>query len=168
MHDALRKLQVWNQLLVICLNTPPRPTWGHSMISVARHPDSPLSSNHPTRVPIDWAWAQGSKNISNISWKWPSKILEPPRKFSDPPWTPPPPDPLRIDSFIYQSIALNVKINNNNLYSDWHVTPKSYDSVPSWPMPPFWQVNGTNTAPLYTLNPDHHKTSISCRCYIYG
>jgi len=31
MHDAMRKLQVWNQLLVTCLNTPPRPTWGHSM-----------------------------------------------------------------------------------------------------------------------------------------
>ena len=31
MHNAMRKLQVWNQLLVICLNTPPRPTWGHSM-----------------------------------------------------------------------------------------------------------------------------------------
>jgi len=25
------QLQVWNQLLVICLNTPPWPTWGHSM-----------------------------------------------------------------------------------------------------------------------------------------
>ena len=31
MHNAMRKLQVWNQLLVICLNTPPQPTWGHSM-----------------------------------------------------------------------------------------------------------------------------------------
>ena len=31
LHNAMRKLQVWNQLLVICLNTPPRPTWGHSM-----------------------------------------------------------------------------------------------------------------------------------------
>ena len=28
MHNAM---QVWNQLLVICLNTPPQPTWGHSM-----------------------------------------------------------------------------------------------------------------------------------------
>ena len=26
MHNAMCKLQVWNQLLVICLNTPPRPT----------------------------------------------------------------------------------------------------------------------------------------------
>ena len=31
MHNAMRKLQFWNQLLVICLNTPPQPTWGHFM-----------------------------------------------------------------------------------------------------------------------------------------
>jgi hypothetical protein len=31
MHNAMRKLQVWNQLLLICLNTPPQPIWGHSM-----------------------------------------------------------------------------------------------------------------------------------------
>jgi len=29
-HNAMRKLQVWNQLLVIRLNTPPRPAGGHS------------------------------------------------------------------------------------------------------------------------------------------
>ena len=31
MLNAMRKLQVWNRLVVICLNTPPRPAWGHSM-----------------------------------------------------------------------------------------------------------------------------------------
>jgi len=41
LHNAMRELQVWNQLLVICLNTPPRPTWGHSMHFVTRHPDPP-------------------------------------------------------------------------------------------------------------------------------
>jgi hypothetical protein len=29
MHITIRELQVWNQLLEICLNTPPRPTLGH-------------------------------------------------------------------------------------------------------------------------------------------
>ena len=33
MYNAIRELQVWNQVLVICLNTPPQPTWGHSMHS---------------------------------------------------------------------------------------------------------------------------------------
>jgi len=33
MHNAMRKLQVWNQLLLVCLNTPPRPTWGQSRVT---------------------------------------------------------------------------------------------------------------------------------------
>ena len=37
MFHAIRDLQIWNQLLIICLNTPPRPTWGQSMHSGA-HP----------------------------------------------------------------------------------------------------------------------------------
>jgi len=39
MLNAMRKLQIWNQLLLICLNTPPRPTWGHSVHFMTRHPD---------------------------------------------------------------------------------------------------------------------------------
>jgi hypothetical protein len=31
MHNAIRELQVWNQLMVNCLNTPPRPNWGHPL-----------------------------------------------------------------------------------------------------------------------------------------
>jgi len=31
MNNAIRELQVWNQLLVICLNNPSRPTWGQPM-----------------------------------------------------------------------------------------------------------------------------------------
>ena len=45
MHNAMRKVQVWNLLLVICLNTPPRPTWGHSM----RFYDQAPSFNHITQ-----------------------------------------------------------------------------------------------------------------------
>ena len=42
MHDAIRELQVWNELLEICLNTPPRPIWGIPCISMTRHPDPTL------------------------------------------------------------------------------------------------------------------------------
>ena len=41
MHNAMCRLQVWNQLLVTCLNTPPWPTWGHSMQSYDRAPRPP-------------------------------------------------------------------------------------------------------------------------------
>ena len=30
-HHAIQQLQVWSHLLVIYLNAPPRPTWGHFM-----------------------------------------------------------------------------------------------------------------------------------------
>ena len=44
MHNAMRKLQVWKQLLVI------RGLLGDiPCISMTRHPDPPLKSNHPTR-----------------------------------------------------------------------------------------------------------------------
>jgi hypothetical protein len=49
LSNAIRELQVQNQLLVFCLNAPLRPTWGHSMHFYD------LKLNHPTRVPIDWA-----------------------------------------------------------------------------------------------------------------
>jgi hypothetical protein len=42
LHNAMRNLQVWNQLLVICLNTPPRPTWGRSMHFYDQAPRPPL------------------------------------------------------------------------------------------------------------------------------
>ena len=41
MHNAMHTLQVWNQLLLICLNTPPRPTWGHSMHFYDQAPRTP-------------------------------------------------------------------------------------------------------------------------------
>ena len=41
MHNAIRELQVWNELLVICLNTPPRLTWGHSMHFYDQAPNPP-------------------------------------------------------------------------------------------------------------------------------
>jgi len=55
LHNAMRKLQVWNKLLVICLSTPPRPTWGHSMQFYDQAPRTPPFINSPNKVPIDWA-----------------------------------------------------------------------------------------------------------------
>jgi len=60
-----------------------------------------------SRLGLSW----GFQKYIYILWKWPSKALETPPKFPDPPWTPPP-DPLRIDSFMYQSIAFDVRIPN--------------------------------------------------------
>ena len=42
--------------------------------------------------------------------------------------SPTPPDPLRIDSFIYQSIALMSGFRICNLYFYRHVAPKKYDN----------------------------------------
>ena len=73
----------------------------------------PLLSNHPTRVLNDWAWALRIPKLyltfreSVLVWFWSI-----PPKLADPPWTPPPPDPLWIDSFLYQSMALDVRIPN--------------------------------------------------------
>ena len=104
MHNAMRELQVWNRLVVICLNTPPRLLGGISCISVSRHPDPPFnqitqqgcqSNGLELRNPI----------IFIICWKWPRKNL------AAPPKSPSPPNLLRIDSFIpYQSIAFYFRI----------------------------------------------------------
>jgi len=45
----MRNLQVWNQLLVICLNTPPRPTLGHSMHFYDQAPRPPPSIKPPNK-----------------------------------------------------------------------------------------------------------------------
>jgi hypothetical protein len=38
LYSAIRELQAWNELLEIGLNTPPRPTWGHSYDQAPTHP----------------------------------------------------------------------------------------------------------------------------------
>jgi len=111
MYDAIRELQVWNQLLVICLNTPPRPTWGHAIHFWDQAPSPP---------PFYQVTQQGCQlnglELNNpeicliFFRKRPSKILVHPPKFLDPPSTPPGPHLLKIDSFMYQSIALDVRI----------------------------------------------------------
>jgi len=79
---------------------------------MTRHPGPPLLSNHPTRVPIDWARAEDSKNYTIFRESGPVKFWRTPPEFPDKfPWTPPP-DPLKIDLIIYQSIAVDVKIPN--------------------------------------------------------
>ena len=90
-HNAMRELQVWNP-------------W--------THPTAYLGTFRAFLwpggwVPIDWAWANNSKITLNILWKWPSKFLEKPPTFPDPPF-----DHLRIDSLIYQSISLDVRVPN--------------------------------------------------------
>jgi len=49
MHNAMRKLQVWNQLLVVCLNTLLRPTWGLFMQSYDRAPRPPPLIKSPNK-----------------------------------------------------------------------------------------------------------------------
>jgi hypothetical protein len=61
-------------------------------------------------VPIDNFKAEDSKYIIIISGKCPSKILEGGSQKVEPPPDPPPPDLLRLNSFIYQLIALNLRI----------------------------------------------------------
>ena len=111
MHNAMRKLQVWNQLLVICLNTPPAAYLGIPCISMSRHPDPPPPPNQITqqrcqstglelRIPKIYLLICGPV------------ILETPPKSPDPPGPHPPFDPLRIDSFMYQLIALDVRTPN--------------------------------------------------------
>ena len=122
MDNAMRKLQVWNQLLVICLNTPPRPTWGHAMHfcdKACRPPPFIKSPNKgANRSGLSW----GVQTYINILWKWPSKILEHHRKIPRSSLDPPLFDPLRIDPFIYQSISLDVRIPNYIyiLIDTWH------------------------------------------------
>jgi hypothetical protein len=111
MHNAMRKLQVWNRLLVTCLNTPPRPTWGHSMHFYDQAPFNQItqqgcqSTGLELRIPNMYYYL--------IRESGPVKLWRPPPKFPDPPL-----DPLIIDSFIYQSIALDVRIPNIYLHFD--------------------------------------------------
>jgi len=95
----MRKLQVSNQLQVICLNTPPRPTWGHSMHVCDQAPFNQITQQGCQLTGLEL-------KIQKIIFResGPVKSWRPPQKFSDPP------DPLRIDSFIYQPIALDVRI----------------------------------------------------------
>jgi len=73
--------------------------------------DPPFYLIYSKWVPIDWAWAEDFKYIIIISGKCPSKILEGgSQKVETPPTPPPPPDLLQLNSFIYQSIALNLRI----------------------------------------------------------
>ena len=119
MHNALRKMQVWNQLLVICLNAPCALLGDIPCISMTRHPDPPRYSNHPTKMPIDWAWAQDSKNILIFRKSGPVKFWSPPPILRPPLDPPPSPDPLRIETFIYQLIALDVRIPNMYFIDTW-------------------------------------------------
>ena len=97
LHNAMRKLQVWNQLLVICLNTTPRPTWGHSM-----HFYDQAGTQTP---PFNQITQQGCQltgfelRISKIYFfreSGPVEFWSPPPNSQTPP-TPHPPDFLRID-----------------------------------------------------------------------
>jgi hypothetical protein len=71
-HNAMRKLQVWNQFLVICLNTLPRPTWGHSMQSYDQAPRPPPLIESPNKGANQLRLSWGFQKYINISWKWPS------------------------------------------------------------------------------------------------
>ena len=97
---------------------------------MTRHPDPPFLTNHPTRVPIDWAWAEDSKNIFIFS---ESKFLETPsenfRTAQKNQMTPTPPPQNRL---IYISIDSSRRQDYEYVffYRDWHMPPKSYENSP--------------------------------------
>ena len=84
MHNTIRKLQVWNQLLAISLNTPPRPTWGHSMHFYDQAPRPPLSQITQQGCQSNGFELRIPKN-DFICWKWPRQILKTPPQNSEPP-----------------------------------------------------------------------------------
>jgi len=85
MHNAICELRVWNQLLVICLNTPPPPTWGRSMHFCGQAPRPPPLTKSPNKGANRLGLVEDSKNIFIICWKWPRKFLEPLPPISEPP-----------------------------------------------------------------------------------
>ena len=90
MHNAMRKLQVWNQLLVICLNAPPRPTWGHFMHFYDQAPRPPPLMKSHSKGASQKSSSWGTQNISLIFREsGPVKLWRPPPKFPDPPGHPP-------------------------------------------------------------------------------
>ena len=73
--------------------------------------DPPFNPICSKKVQIDWAWAQDSDDIFTISWEWPRKKLKTPQK-NQYHGGPPPPSLPGFDSYIYQLIALDVRIPN--------------------------------------------------------
>jgi len=110
MQNAMRELQVWNQLLVMCLNTITQPTGGIPCISVTMYSDNPHPlSNHPTRVPIKQAWAEEPKNILIFCENGPVGFWSTPKKFLDPP---PDNPPTPSDSTHLYTNRFDVRIPN--------------------------------------------------------
>ena len=96
MHNVIHELQTWNQLLVICLNSSLRPTWGHSMHPCDQAPRHPPKSNHSTRVPIYWAWAKDFKTIKLFAGSGQEISGDPPQIVWVPPNDHPPTDPSEL------------------------------------------------------------------------
>jgi len=86
MQNATRELQVWNQLLVICLNTPPRPAWGHSMHFCDQAPRPPFLikslNKNANRLGLSWRFHKYVYYLLEVAQKnsgAPPKISEPPQ-----------------------------------------------------------------------------------------
>jgi hypothetical protein len=94
--------------------------------SSSRHNSSTVPPDTSKRVSIDSSWAADSKYIIKILRKCLSKILERGSQKVETPLSPPPNDLLRLDSFIYQSISLNLRIPIINKKWGWHLTYNSY------------------------------------------
>ena len=90
MHNGMRKLRVWSQLLVICLNTLPRPPWGHSMHFYDHAPRPPFNQITQQVCQSTGLGLGNPKKYIYICWMCPSEILEHPPKI---PWPSPPPGP---------------------------------------------------------------------------
>ena len=109
MHNAMRKVQVWNELLEICLNTPPRPTWGHSMHFYDQAPRPPFNQITQQGCQSTGLELRNSKMYLYLDESGPVKSWSPSQELPDSPPTSPL-NPLRIVSSIYQLIALDVRV----------------------------------------------------------
>jgi hypothetical protein len=112
LHYAIREMQTWNQLLVICLDTPPVAYLGafHAFLWPGTQPSPPsIKSPHKGANRISLTW--GIQNIL-FAGSGPEIFWRPPPILLSPPIWPPTNRPLRNVSCIYQSIAFDVRILN--------------------------------------------------------
>jgi len=120
MHNAMRKLQVWNQLLVICLNSPPRPTWGHSMHFYDQAARTPLIFKSPNKGANRLGLSWGIQNILIFRESGPVKYWRPP-----PPIPRPPPPPLLTP----QNWLIYIPTNSSRHQDSEYVV---YISIDTW------------------------------------
>jgi hypothetical protein len=100
-------------LLVICLDTPPRPTWGHFVHVCDQAPRPHILINSPNkgadRLGLSWGFK------INFTWEWQKNYGAPPQIISEPPKKNKWPHfcvPAQNRLILYQSIALDTRISS--------------------------------------------------------